>query len=181
MMMTGAAGENNHGLDIGFVQSVKLGNYTWFETDDNGDATDNATPLSNTLITVEGPNGMVYTTTTNADGLYLVCVAANTKYTVTAQPAIAVLPSGTLIPVDNDPNTNNNLSHDPFGTMVMIGTEDNMTIDFGFKLFDPTAISMVEASAEMTQMAAIPALLLFSLLAITWRLKRRATVKSQVD
>ena len=33
---TGAAGQSNHGLDIGFYQAVSIGNYVWFDTNNNG-------------------------------------------------------------------------------------------------------------------------------------------------
>ena len=129
---------DNLTIDFSFTSAttldpVQIGNYVWFESDTNGNAIDGVIgPVTNTLVTATDASGTIYTDTTNADGLYTITVPANSVYTVTVETPGGYLPSGTLISASNSPTDTDGLSHDGAGTVVTVGSEDNLTIDFGF-------------------------------------------------
>ncbi|MFN8489149.1 MAG: SdrD B-like domain-containing protein [Caldilineaceae bacterium] len=121
-------GQANWHVDFAFTPVlVQLGNRLWIENDHDGDAnTGTVTPVVGQVVTVTSSSGKVYTTTTDANGYYTVTVPANDTYTVTTGTPVGTVWSqyaGT--PGDNQ-------SHNPSGTVVTIGTTDNLTIDFGF-------------------------------------------------
>ncbi len=60
---TGTAGQNNHGLDIGFVTPVSLGNYVWFDTNNNGGVDAGEQPVTN-------PVAVQLYQDTNNDGVF---------------------------------------------------------------------------------------------------------------
>ncbi|MFK7802575.1 MAG: SdrD B-like domain-containing protein [Anaerolineae bacterium] len=128
--------DDNHSIDFGFHEEVEIGNQVWIESDQDGDATTGTiTPVNSTVVTAIGSDGAVYTATTDATGFYTITVPANDTFTVTvdtpADTAVSI-PAGGLVGSDNDPNSDNQISHDPTGTIVAVGTIDNYTIDFGF-------------------------------------------------
>ncbi|MEM7531250.1 MAG: SdrD B-like domain-containing protein [Chloroflexota bacterium] len=112
---------------------VQIGNLVWIEDDNDGDATTGiTTTVSSATVTATASDGTPYTDITDSNGNYSITVPANVVYTVTVATPVGTTPAGTLITSDNDPNAQNNLSHDGSGTVVTVGTVDNLTIDFGF-------------------------------------------------
>ena len=125
--VTLARGEANWHVDFAFYNLVQIGNRLWIESDNDGDATTGTvTPVAGQVVTATSSTGQVYTATTDANGLYTITVPANDTYTVkTGTPAGTVPSVFTGTPGDNQ-------SHTPTGTPVIVGTTDNLTIDFGF-------------------------------------------------
>ncbi|MEE9326345.1 MAG: IPTL-CTERM sorting domain-containing protein [Cocleimonas sp.] len=129
---------DNLTLDFGFTPPptplVQIGNLVWIEDDNDGDSTTgNITPVVGVLVTATASGGTIYTGTTDASGNYLIDVPQNDTYTVTVATPSGVIP--TFGSSDNsvpDTTTENNKSHNGAGTTVDVGTEDNLTLDFGF-------------------------------------------------
>jgi protocatechuate 3,4-dioxygenase beta subunit len=85
---TGGAGENNFGLDVGFVESFSLGNRIWYDTNNNGVLDTGEAPIPGVLVDLlngtgqklyRTPGGAIVTTatgntaieaTTDANGYY---------------------------------------------------------------------------------------------------------------
>ncbi len=136
---TGNAGENDHTLDFGFVQTpvtVKIGNLVWIEDDNDGDSTTGTiTPVVGTTVTATASDGTTtYTGTTDVNGNYLIDVPANDTYTVTVATPSGVVPTAgsTDSDVGTDTSGENNKTHNGAGTTVTVETTDNLTLDFGF-------------------------------------------------
>ncbi|MEZ4866881.1 MAG: SdrD B-like domain-containing protein [Caldilineaceae bacterium] len=115
-------------IDFGFYPpQVQLGNRLWIEDDADGDATTGVVqPLPDWPVTAISSGGQVFTTTTDTTGYYTFTVPTNLTFTVQTPIPTGFAPSvfvGT--PGDNQ-------SHEPTGTVVSIGTVDDLTIDFGF-------------------------------------------------
>ncbi len=84
-------------------------------------------------MTATASDGTIYTGTTDADGKYDILVPVNDTYIVRVGT-----PSGTVPAAGSNDNTlpdnvsENNKTHDGAGTTVIVGTTDNLTLDFGF-------------------------------------------------
>ncbi len=152
---TGDIGQNNHGLDFGFIKSLtatvditntgiaQFGDRVWLESDKDGLAsTGVVTPIAGMLITATGPAGLVYTTTTDANGYYSFTVLAST-YTVThgAVPATygLVEPSATPGGASESGNAgvyaesgNPDQSHVNNTIVTVAAGEANWEVDFAF-------------------------------------------------
>lgn len=134
-------GDDDNGnmtVDFGFVSTtVQIGDLVWIEDDNNGDPADGTItfPPAGTVVTATAPDGVTtYTGTTDVNGNYLIDVPKNDTYTVTVATPTNHVP--TLGSSDNsvpDTTSENNNPHDgEGGTTVVVGTEDNLTLDFGF-------------------------------------------------
>ncbi|MCK5920745.1 MAG: hypothetical protein KAG66_07370, partial [Methylococcales bacterium] len=139
---------DNLTLDFGFTpppaQTVKIGDLVWIEDDNDGDATTGTIthPPVGTIVTAIGSDGTTYTGTTDANGRYEIIVPENDTYTVTVATPTSVIPTlGSDDAEISDTTTENNQSHDGNGTQVIVGTEDNLTVDFGFT---PPPVEMVK-------------------------------------
>ena len=141
------ATEDNMTIDFGYTEAVlgekagkvKIGNRIWIEDDNDGDATTGTitTPEAGLVVTAVGSDGTKYTGVTDANGNYEIEVPENDTYTVTAET-----PKGTCAALHcakegdvevPDTTSENDKTHDGVrGTKVTVGTEDNMTVDFGF-------------------------------------------------
>jgi uncharacterized repeat protein (TIGR01451 family) len=145
---TGAPGENNHGLDFGYVRLPQFGDRVWIESDTDGDAaTGTITPVAGMLITATNGSA-VYTTMTDASGYYSFSVPAGT-YTVTygTVPAVygPVKPSATPGGNNESGNAgsyaqsgNPDQSHVQNTTVSIADGEANWHVDFAFtpQLYD---------------------------------------------
>jgi len=155
---SGTAGDDGAGtpdinsnltVDFGIVpESVLIGNRVWIENDNDGLAnTGTITPVVGIIVTAVSSDGTVYTDTTDANGYYTITVLPDDVYTVTVgTPAstIVAIPVGGLVGSDNDPTSDDDKSHDPAGTVVTVGEDDNLTIDFGFyETFEAFELSKV--------------------------------------
>jgi hypothetical protein len=121
--------------------TVKIGSRIWIEDDNDGDASTGkiTKPEAGLVVTATAADGTKYTGKTDANGDYSIDVPANSTYTVTAEAPKGTCPSegcDDSYKQDNDvtdTTTENDKSHDSAkGTSVTVGTEDNMTVDFGF-------------------------------------------------
>jgi len=112
---------------------VMIGDRVWIEDDNDGDATTgNVTPVVGATVTATASDGTTYTNVTDASGNYNISAPADAVYTVTISTPTGTTPAGTLITADSDPTTQNDLSHNGSDTVITVGAEDNLTIDFGF-------------------------------------------------
>ncbi len=100
--VTLGSGQNRRDADFGYSAQGSIGDQVWLDTANDGDGTfDAATdrPLAGVAITVTylgldgapgGGDDMVFTTTTAADGTYLVTGLPLGAYTVSATPPVAL-------------------------------------------------------------------------------------------
>ncbi|MEM7535400.1 MAG: SdrD B-like domain-containing protein, partial [Chloroflexota bacterium] len=127
----------NMSIDFGFVQLVTIGDYIWLEDDGDGDAgTGAVTDASGVSVTVTDSDGTIYTDVTDGNGNYSIEVPANRTYTVTVSTPAGYMPS-TIVP-----SAGNNENHDASGTVVAVGTSDDLTIDFGFTPVPPNMVTI---------------------------------------
>ncbi len=121
-------------LDFGFYKAVtvKIGNRIWIEDDNDGDATTGniTVPPEGSVVIATASDGTIYTGKTDANGFYEIDVPENDTYWVTVN-------IGKVATDGSEASTTageNDRSHNGFGkgTKVVIETEDNMTLDFGF-------------------------------------------------
>jgi len=130
---------DNLTVDFGFtlpsVPNVHIGDTIWIEDDKDGNPTTGTItyPAVGTVVTATAADGTVYTGVTDATGHYDIEVAANTTYVVTVTTPTGTIPTKGSADnsVPNDDSENNH-SHNGAGTTVVVGTTDNMTLDFGF-------------------------------------------------
>jgi len=115
--------------------SVQIGNLVWIENDNDGDATTGkVTPVIGATVIATDSSGKTYRAVTDANGYYLITVPSNDTYIVTIKTPSGHVPTGDTI--DNtvtDTTSEDNHSHDGKGTSVLMGTVDNLTVDFGFR------------------------------------------------
>ena len=78
-------------------------------------------------------DGTSYTGTTDANGHYLIQVPANDTYSVQIETLPGTAPTaGSEDATASSDGSEDNRSHNGSGTTVVIGTSDNLTLDFGF-------------------------------------------------
>ncbi len=120
--------------DFGIIAVVEIGNRIWFEADGDGDGTNGSpTPASGLTVTAVDGNDNSFTAVTDANGLYTITVPASATYTVTVPTPSGYDPSTILVAgTDNNPATDDDMNHDSDGAVVVVGTVDNLTIDFAF-------------------------------------------------
>ena len=120
-------------LDFGFQQIVKIGNRIWIEDDNDGDATTGniTVPPAGTVVTATASDGTQYTGITDLNGMYYIDVPANDTYMVSVSTG-KVATKGSDDAQVPDTSAEDDKSHDGAGTEVVVGTDDNMTLDFGF-------------------------------------------------
>lgn len=89
---TGSAGQNNHTYDIGFFNSVALGNLVWLDLNNNGLADPGEPGLDGVTVRLLDASGttVITSTTTSNGGLYLFNDLAPATYVVEIVP-----PAGT--------------------------------------------------------------------------------------
>ncbi|MCH9740766.1 MAG: hypothetical protein K0U38_08010 [Epsilonproteobacteria bacterium] len=138
---------NNMDEDMGIyptiivgTPTVNIGNRVWIESDNDGDATTGVvTPLTGITVTARASDGTTYSSVTDNNGTYLITVPQNDTYIVTIST-----PSGYTPTANSDDNnisdttTEENLSHNGNGTTVTVGTVDNLSVDFGFRIIPNT-------------------------------------------
>ncbi len=137
--------ENNPTIDAGFVRTVKLGDYVWFDTNKNGQQ--DATEAGVKDITVKlwkqgaganGGLGVVQTTITDANGMYMFRVMPGMTYAV--QFDKGTIPNGYEFTAqnagpdatDSDADVNTGITQTitvPFGNLQ----QDDLTFDAGIK------------------------------------------------
>ena len=122
---------------ISVVPTVHIGDRVWVESDNDGNAsTGTVTPLVGVTVTATDTiTGNRYTAVTDTNGTYLLAVPQNRTYLVTLSTprgyrATANSTDGNV----TDTFTEENQSHNGSGTTVVMGTVDNLTVDFGFVL-----------------------------------------------
>ena len=127
--------DDNLTLDFGFTPSVKIGSLVWVETDGDGDATNGSpTPVPGAIVVaVSKTTGMAYSAVTDSNGTYGIDVPINDEYVITITPPPGFAPTANLgggsIPLND--TSSDNRSH-LNGTSIVVGTNDNLAIDFGF-------------------------------------------------
>jgi hypothetical protein len=148
--------KDNMTVDFGFtppvVPNVHIGDLVWIEDDNDGDAATGTItyPPVGTEVTATAPDGTVYTGTTDANGHYDIEVPANDTYTVTIATPEGSLPTkGSDDKSVPDDNSENSISHDGAGTTVVVGTTDNMTVDFGFIKEEEDPVPMTTAIGNL--------------------------------
>ncbi|MBX3052028.1 MAG: DUF11 domain-containing protein [Caldilineaceae bacterium] len=129
--VTLGAGEHNPTIDAGLVKLVNLGDYVWLDADGNGQqGTPGAElPVAGVTVTLTYPNGTVFTTTTDASGLYTFTnLLPNQTYTVTFTS-----PPGYGFTTQNSgADTSDSDANPATGVVVVnLGLNDDPTIDAG--------------------------------------------------
>ena len=121
------------GINFAITPMVKIGDKVWIEDDNDGNATTgNITPVVGTTVTAVC-DGTTYTVQTDANGLYSIDVPVNSNCTVSVLTPADKTPSlGSEDSDVDDTTSENDRTHNPSGTIVSVGTVDNLTVDFGF-------------------------------------------------
>ncbi|MCQ3978040.1 MAG: hypothetical protein DPW09_31835, partial [Anaerolineae bacterium] len=127
-------------LDYGFVRLVEIGNYVWFDVNNDGVQNDGpGNGFDGVTVTVTYPDGRIFTTTTTSGGFYTFTVPVSQPYTITVT-ADNFNPGG---PLESFTNTLINAGGDdaldsdgvPSGgglvTVTPAITQNNYTFDFG--------------------------------------------------
>lgn len=127
----------NSTIDAGFVPTVSVGDYVWFDTDNDGVQENGEPGISGVLLTITNADGSavmdvngnpVTTTTTDVKGKYSFENLPSGLYTVRA-----TTPAGMTATVSGN-GTSASDSSTGFATSVLlqtVGSSDN-TLDFGF-------------------------------------------------
>ncbi|MCB0046973.1 MAG: discoidin domain-containing protein [Caldilineaceae bacterium] len=145
---TGTAGENNHGLDIGFnILPAAIGNYVWLDENNDGyqDAGERGIPNVEVILTppanIDLGNGLgqPITTITDSHGGYLFDGLPPGDYTVTVNESTLPGTGMTQTPtstVDSDSDgvaDDGDFGNKPNGyTVSLAAGEENLTADFGY-------------------------------------------------
>jgi len=80
---TGASGENDHSFDFGFQQAASLGDFVWWDLDEDGLQDANETGIEGVTVHLQDPDGNeVASTLTDAGGHYLFDNLVPGDYTV---------------------------------------------------------------------------------------------------
>ena len=121
-------------VDLAITPTVKIGDRLWYEDDYDGDATTgNIKPVVGNVVTAKCGN-KEYNATTDENGIYEIELPANIGecevFTPVPEKAAPTYGSDDSDVTDNI--SENNKNHNPKGTLVKVGTQDNMTLDFGF-------------------------------------------------
>jgi hypothetical protein len=148
----GAAARQNLTIDFGFValvNTVKIGNFVFNDTNRNGIQDMDDTPIGNVTLTLRGSAGVVAVTTTNSAGFYefssgATMGTANGILPSTSYSIVIDLSSGPLVGYQaTAPRVGGNTQLDSNGEHVsrtfvespaatgLLGTED-LSFDFGF-------------------------------------------------
>ncbi|HUN22002.1 MAG TPA: SdrD B-like domain-containing protein [Anaerolineales bacterium] len=146
---TGAAGENNHGLDFGFAlpRTSALGNYVWVDEDSDGYQDEGEPGIPNVSVTATwaGADNTfgtaddgVLTTVTDSAGGYLFSHLPAGQYAVKVDAS--TLPAGmtqtTTYPSAGNDEYNQNQSGTGYLVTLAVN-QTNLTADFGYN-YNPT-------------------------------------------
>jgi hypothetical protein len=128
---------NNLTLDAGIISSTTavVGNYVWYDTDEDGIQDANEAPISGVLVTLyDNSNNPVVSAVTDANGKYLFTNVTPGTYTV----GFSGFPSS-LVPTTKgtNPNADDDSNVDPLtirtSSFTVIPGGSNLTLDAGFK------------------------------------------------
>ena len=158
---TGAAGENDHTIDIGVVPAalapLSLGNLVWLDTNDNGivDVGENGIPGVTVRLIAANGTTVLATTTTDGTGHYLFPGLTAGTYFVEVDRGSPVLASHrSSTDIATSPNPDTDVDNDDNGVTISGGTvrsgavtltvngepttdgdadtNSNLSVDFGF-------------------------------------------------
>jgi len=116
------ANPSNLDQDFGYDASSVLGDTVWWDLNRDGDQDPGEPGLAGVTVTATGPNGLVLTTTTNADGFYTFPDIIDGDWTVTIGAGV---PAGLAPSYDADGVATPNVS-----TVTLSGS--NVLQDFGY-------------------------------------------------
>ncbi|MEM8862470.1 MAG: SdrD B-like domain-containing protein, partial [Chloroflexota bacterium] len=147
---TGAAGSNNHTLDFGFNQGVRVGNRVWYDANNNGiiDGSESNYGIDGVTVELLDNGGSVISTTITADGGFYLFTHDNGgnllldgNYSVRI-PADGNMGTGTSntplkdyqssVDAGNEANPNSDIDNDDNG----IGTTSGVTVTSGVVTLD---------------------------------------------
>jgi hypothetical protein len=148
---TGAAGENNHGLDFGFAlpRFSALGNYVWVDEDSDGYQDEGEPGIPNVSVTATWAGAdntlgtaddVVLTTITDSTGGYLFSHLPAGQYTV--QVSASTIPAGMTQTSTYPSAGNDEYNQDQSGTgypVTLAVNQTNLTADFGYN-YNPTDV-----------------------------------------
>ena len=119
--------ENSSGTGDGTLETYRLGDYVWEDTNQNGIQDSGETPISNVLVTLKDANGnIINTAVTDRYGNYLFSDLNNGDYTVEFST-----PEG-YVPTTQNAGTDSTVDSNGLVVPVTINGADNLTIDSGF-------------------------------------------------
>ncbi|WP_144720338.1 SdrD B-like domain-containing protein [Agrococcus jejuensis] len=118
------AGQTLATIDFGYRADVLLGDRVWLDLDGDGVQGPAEPGLEGVTVTATGPNGLVFTTTTDADGDYLFTEVVEGIWTVTIGEG---LPDGVTPTADFDGTGT------PGVSIVELGAAGSLLQDFGYR------------------------------------------------
>ncbi|MEM7334974.1 MAG: SdrD B-like domain-containing protein [Chloroflexota bacterium] len=135
-VQTGQPGENNHTLDFGFVETVSVGSYVWFDADHDGFQDTDEVGIDGAIIEllVDDGNGnfgpavsitgtAVLSQTTAEDGLYFFDNLPEGDYRIRVTPPTHLNPTFNQQAADNDDSENDsNIASEPISGTFESGT-----------------------------------------------------------
>lgn len=142
-----AAGDSNMSVDAGIYMPVpttaSLGNYVWFDTDQDGVQDPSESGISGVTVSLYDGNGtLVATTVTDANGQYLFTNLDPGTYIVGFSPLPGMVISspnqGGDPSMDSNPNATSGLT----SPITLSAGENNLTIDAGMYLQSPTSAAL---------------------------------------
>ncbi|MDM8521523.1 SdrD B-like domain-containing protein, partial [Anaerolineales bacterium HSG6] len=147
-------------LDFGFVELVEIGNYVWFDIDQDGQQNDTvANGRDGVTITVTYPDGRVFTTTTSHNGYYTFTVPISQVYTITLAadnfdaggPLEGMSQAPQNIGIDTSDSDSATVGGALVITMTSLITQNDYTFDFGLIIaVEPTIVKGVSFTPSPT-------------------------------
>ena len=146
---TGASGENDHSFDFGFQQAASLGDFVWWDLDEDGLQDANETGIEGVTVHLQDPDGNeVDSTLTDAGGHYLFDNLVPGDYTVVFdKPG-----NDWNLTQPNQGNDSSDSDADPASGQAPLYSlqpgEKDMTIDAGLTI--PTSYTISKENTTVT-------------------------------
>ncbi len=145
---TGASGQNDHSFDFGFQRTAGLGDFVWWDQDDDGVQDAGEPGLEGVDVTLKNANGdTVATTTTDSNGYYHFGGLQPGDYTV-----VFTLPGSdwTFSPADQGDDATDSDANETTGeaATTLSAGEDDDTLDAGMYIPSSYVITKENTTAE---------------------------------
>ncbi|MEP6833624.1 MAG: SdrD B-like domain-containing protein [Gemmatimonas sp.] len=125
-----AAGASNITIDFGFYKLASLGDYTWYDKNDNGIQNAGEAAFNGVTLTLSGTQSG--TQTSASGGKYLFTNLKPGTYTVCATIPNGYHASASLQGADRDVDSNGAGATNCSAAVTLVSGETNLSVDFGF-------------------------------------------------